>query len=140
MTWVIIAAGVAAGLTIAFWQKIVEWANQNLAAWLGKLFGNEVRDAFLLILAAVDRSVVLVQRAVSLVEAHLIRARVFFRSLRGGREHEQVVRAEFKQDDGNIIELEAAEVVPWHELPDDVREKFIRRQTTTVEMELKLKG
>jgi len=139
MTWVIIAAGVAVGLTIAFWQKMVAWANQNVAAWLGKLFGNEVRDAFLMILAAVDRSVVLVQRAVALVEAHLIRARVFFRALSGGREHEQVVRAEFKQDDGNIIELEAAEVVPWHELPDDVREKFIRRQTTTVEMELKLK-
>jgi hypothetical protein len=140
MTWVIIAAGVAAGLTIVFWQKMVAWANQHLAAWLGKLFGNEVRDAFLMILAAVDRSVVLVQRAAALVEAHLVRARVFFRSLSGGREHEQIVRAEFKQEDGNIIELEAAEVVPWHELPDDVREKFIRRQTTTVEMELKLKG
>jgi len=30
-------------------------------------------------------------------------------------------------------------VVPWHELPDEVREKFIRRQAHSVEMELKLK-
>jgi hypothetical protein len=140
MTWVIIAAaGVAVGIGIAYWQQIVTWANQWLANWLDELFGKELRDAFLLILAAADRSVVLVQRALTMVQARLVRARILFRELRGGREHEKVVRAEMRRDDGQIIELEAAEVIPWHQLPDAVREKFIRRHAASVEMELKLK-
>jgi hypothetical protein len=138
MAWVIVA-GLAAGLTIAFWQKIVTWANQKLAAWLSELFGDELRDAFLLILAAADRSVVLVRRAMALVQARLVQARILFRQLSGGREHQKIVKAELRRDDGQIIEMEAAEVVPWHELPDEVREKFIRRQTTSIEMELRLK-
>jgi hypothetical protein len=140
MTWVVIAAaGLTVGLAIAFWQQIVTWANQQLAAWLADLFGNELRDAFLLILAAADRSVVIVQRAVTDVQARLIRARILFRQLRGGREHQKVVQAEMRRDDGQIVKLEAAQFVAWHELPDDVREKFIRRQTASVEMELSLK-
>jgi hypothetical protein len=138
MGWVLIA-GVAAGLTVAFWQQIVTWANQTLAGWLSELFGDELRDAFLLLLAAADRSVVLVQRAMTLVQARLIRARILFRQLQQGREHQKVVKAEMRRDDGQIIEMEAAEIVPWHELPDEVREKFIRRHATTVEMELRLK-
>jgi hypothetical protein len=140
MTWVVIAAaGLTVGLAIAFWQQIVTWANQQLAAWLAELFGSELRDAFLLILAAADRSVVIVQRAITDVQARLIRARILFRQLRGGREHQKVVQAEMPRDDGQIVKLEAAEFVAWHELPDDVREKFIRRQTASVEMELSLK-
>src|SRR5262245_51119198 len=132
MAWVLIA-GVAAGLTVAFWQQIVTWANQTLARWLSELFGEEMRDAFLLLLAAADRSVVIVQRAMTLVQARLVRARILFRQLQQGREHQKVVKAELRRDDGQIIEMEAAEVVPWHELPDEVREKFIRRHATTVE-------
>jgi hypothetical protein len=140
MSWVVIAAaGLTVGLAVAFWQQIVTWANQQLAAWLAELFGNELRDAFLLILAAADRSVVIVQRAITDVQARLIRARILFRQLRGGREHQKVVQAEMRRDDGQIVKLEAAQIVPWHELPDDVREKFIRRQTASVEMELSLK-
>jgi hypothetical protein len=140
MTWVVIAAaGLTVGLAIAFWQQIVTWANQQLAAWLAELFGSELRDAFLLILAAADRSVVIVQRAITDVQARLIRARILFRQLRGGREHQKVVQAEMRRDDGQIVKLEAAEFVAWHELPDDVRETFIRRQTASVEMELSLK-
>jgi hypothetical protein len=140
MTWIIIAAaGVAVGLAIAFWQKIITWANQRLATWLGEYFGDEVRDSFLLILAGVDRSVVIARRAAVVVEERLARARILFREVQGGRAYERVVKAEVKQDQDQVIELEAAEVIPWHELPDEVREKFIRRQGTSVEMELKLK-
>ncbi len=136
--WVIMA-GLAAGLTVAFWQQIVSWANQKLAGWLSELFGEELRDAFLLVLAAADRSMVIVQRAMTLVQARLVKARILFRQLQGGREHQKVVKAEMRRDDGQIIEMEAAEVVAWHELPDEVREKFIRRHATMVEMELRLK-
>ncbi len=138
IAWVLIA-GVAAGLTVAFWQQIVTWANQTLAGWLSELFGDELRDAFLLLLAAADRSVVIVQRAMTLVQARLIKARILFRQLQQGREHQKVIKAEMRRDNGQIIEMEAAEIVPWHELPDEVREKFIRRHATTVEMELRLK-
>lgn len=137
--WVVVAAvGLSVVLTVAFWQKIVTWANQRLAAWLGEHFGSEVREAFLLILAGSDRLMVLTQRAISNIQARLVKARLFFRQLNGGREHEKVIQAELRQPDGEIIKVEAAEVVPWHELPDEVREKFIRRQTTSVELELKL--
>jgi hypothetical protein len=140
MTWIVIAAaGLAVGLTVVFWKQIVAWANQRIAGWLSDLFGEETREAFLLLLAGVDRSVILVQRALTEVQARLVKATLIFRQVREGREHQKVVKAEMRQEDGNIIELEAAEVVPWHELPDDVREKFIRRQTASVEMELKLK-
>ena len=140
MTWIVIAAaGLAIGLTVVFWKQIVNWANQRIAGWLGNVFGEEAKEAFLLLLAGVDRSVILVQRALVETQARLLKATLIFRQVREGRAHEKVVKAELRQDDGNIIELEAAEVVPWHELPDDVREKFIRRQTASVEMELKLK-
>lgn len=140
MTWiVIVAAGLAVGLTLAFWKQIVTWANQHIAGWLNELFGEEAREAFLLLLAGMDRSVILVQRALVDTQARLIKATLIFRQIRDGREHQKVVKAEMRQADGSTIELEAAEVVPWHELPDDVREKFIRRQTASVEMELKLK-
>ncbi|MEP7285854.1 MAG: hypothetical protein ABI947_08810 [Chloroflexota bacterium] len=140
MGWIVIAAaGIAVTLAVAFWKQIVNWANQRIAGWLGELFGDDVKEAFLLILAGVDRSVILVQRAATEVQARLIRARVLFRQVNGGREQEKVVKAEMLKEDGDIIELEAADIVPWHELPDDVREKFIRRQAASVEMELKLK-
>ncbi len=140
MSWIVVAAvGVVAVLTIAFWQQIVTWANQKLAGWLADLFGNELRDAFLLILAGADRSVVLAQRAVTLLQERLITARIFFRQLQGGQSHEKVIEAQIRTDTDEIVTLQAAEVVPWHELPDEVREKFIRRQAASVEMELKLK-
>jgi hypothetical protein len=140
MGWIVVgAAGLVVAVTVAFWKQIVNWANEHLANWLGKFFGQDLKEAFLLLLAGLDRSMVLVQRALTDVQARLVRARVLFRQMTGGRQHEKVVKAEILQTDGNIIDLEAAEVVAWHELPDEVREKFIRRQTGTVEMELKLK-
>lgn len=140
MVWVVVAAaGVIVALTVAFWQKIVTWANQHLAGWLHQYFGEDVREAFLLILAGGDRLMIAFQRALETVQARLVRARIVFRQLLGGREHERVVQAELRQPDGEIVKVEAAEVVPWHELPDDVREKFIRRQTSSVELELKMR-
>lgn len=137
--WVVIAAGVAVALSVAFWQQIVNWANRTLADWLGQLFGEDVREAFVLLLAAADRLNVAAQRALTLLQQRLVRARIIFRQVNEGRLHEKVVKAEFQQADGQFIQMEAAEVVPWHELPDDVREKFIRRQSAEVEIELKLK-
>jgi hypothetical protein len=140
MTWIVVAAvGLAVGLTIYFWQQIVTWANQKLAGWLESLFGSEVKEVFLMLLAAADRTVVTAQRGAEMLRSQLISARILFRQLQGGREHEKVVKAEFQKADGQVVQMHAAEIVPWHELPDDVREKFIRRQTTSVEMELKLK-
>jgi hypothetical protein len=140
MGWIVIgAAGLVVAVTVAFWKQIVNWANERIANWLGQLFGDDLKEAFLLLLAGLDRSMVLLQRTVADIQARLVRARLLFRQIAGGHQTEKVVRAELRKADGNIIDLEAAEVVPWHELPDEVREKFIRRQTGTVEMELKLK-
>ena len=140
MGWVVVAAvGVVVALTVAFWQQIVSWANQTLAVWLAEKFGAELRDAFLLILAGADRGVVISQRALALIQERLVSARVLFRQLQGGQVQEKIVEAEIKQDNGEIATLQAAELVPWHELPDDVREKFIRRQSPSVEMTLKIK-
>src|SRR5579859_5172079 len=140
MTWIVVAAaGVAVALTVAFWQQIVTWANQLLAGWLAERFGAELRDTFLLVLAGADRGVVMGQRAIQVVQERLLSARLIFRQLRGGQAQEKVVEAQIRQDDGQVITLQAAEAVPWHELPDDVREKFIRRQSASVQMELKIK-
>jgi hypothetical protein len=137
MQWII--AGVVVILAVAFWQQIVTWANQKLAGWLNDLFGPELRDAFLMVLASADRSVVLVQRALHLVQERLVSARLFFRRLQGGQVHEKVIQAEIKTPSGEIVKMEAAAVVDWHELPDEVREKFIRRQSSEVQLELKMK-
>lgn len=137
--WVVIAASVAVALSVAFWQRIVNWANRTLADWLGQLFGEDVREAFVLLLAAADRLNVAAQRALTVLQQRLVRARIIFRRVNEGRLHEKVVQADFQQADGQLIQMEAAEVVPWHELPDEVREKFIRRQSAEVEIELKLK-
>jgi hypothetical protein len=137
MEWIIV--GVAVILAVAFWQQIVTWANQKLAGWLNDLFGAELRDAFLMLLASADRSVVLVQRALRLVQERLISARLFFRRLQGGQTHEKVIQAQIRTPEGEIKTMEAAEVVQWHELPDEVREKFIRRQAAEVQLELKMK-
>ncbi|GAB4548659.1 MAG: hypothetical protein OHK0023_12100 [Anaerolineae bacterium] len=137
--WVVMAAGVAITLTIAFWQQIITWANQRLATWLEAIFGEELREAFQLFIAAADRVAVLAQRSVKRLQERLIRARIIFRQITGGTQHEKIVQAEIKREDGKIAQYEAAELVPWHELPDEVREKFIRRQNAAVEIELKLK-
>jgi hypothetical protein len=140
MVWVVVAAaGLAVVLTVAVWQKIVNWANGLLAGWLGDLFGDELREAFLMLLAAGDRFAVIAQRTFNLMQQRIVRARIIFRQLQGGREHEKVIQADLRKENGEIVQMEAAEVVPWHELPDEVREKFIRRQTASVELELKLK-
>ena len=137
--WAVAAAvGIAVTLTVTFWAQMVEWANSILANWLADLFGPDLRDAFRLALAGADRSVVMIQRAVKLIETRLIHARLLFRQLRGGQT-EKVLEAEVKQDSGEVVTMRTAELVPWHDLPDDVREKFIRRQSTSVEVELKLK-
>jgi len=137
--WVVAAAvGIVATLTVTFWAQLVEWANTILANWLADQFGADLRDAFLLALAGADRSVIMVQRAVKLIETRLLSARLLFRQLRGGQT-EKVIEAEVKQDSGEVVTLRTAELVPWHELPDDVREKFIRRQSASVQMELKIK-
>src|SRR5579859_3795805 len=139
MSWIIVAAaGLAVGLAVAFWKDIVTWANQKVAGWLGDYAGEDVKEAFLLLLAGLDRSVIMLQRTAAEVQARLLSARILFRRILGTQDHQKVVKATIQRDNGDIIELEAAEVIPWHELPDDVREKFIRRQASTVEMELKL--
>lgn len=137
--WVVVAAAVAVTLSVAFWQQIVNWANRTLAEWLGKLFGDDVREAFVLLLAAADRLSVAVRRALNAVQERLLHAQIIFRRLNEGRLHEKVLRAEFQRQDGQVVQMEAAEVVPWHELPDEVREKFIRRQSAEVQIELRLK-
>jgi len=137
--WVVAAAvGVVVTLTVTFWAQMVDWANRVLATWLADQFGPELRDAFLLALAGADRSVIMVQRAVKLIETRLVSARLLFRQMSGGQT-EKVVEADLKQENGEVVTMHSAEMVPWHELPDDVREKFIRRQTASVEMELKIK-
>lgn len=137
--WVVAAAvGIAVTLTVTFWAQMVEWANKVLANWLADQFGADLRDAFLLALAGADRSVIMVQRAVKVIETRLLNARLLFRQLRGGHT-EKVLEAEVKQESGEVVTMRTAELVPWHELPDDVREKFIRRQSGSVEMELKIK-
>lgn len=103
------------------------------------IFGEELREAFQLFIAAADRVAVLAQRSVKRLQERLIRARIIFRQITGGTQHEKIVQAEIKREDGKIAQYEAAELVPWHELPDEVREKFIRRQNAAVEIELKLK-
>ncbi|HRE48252.1 MAG TPA: hypothetical protein PLD47_11045 [Aggregatilineales bacterium] len=138
MVWVVVGAAVA--LSVAFWQKIVTWANGILAGWLGDLFGADLKEAFTILLAAGDRFAVIVQRAVALLQTRIVRARIIFQRMVGGREHQKTVIAELQKEDGEIVELRAAEVIAWHELPDDVREKFIRRQSADVEIELKLKA
>jgi hypothetical protein len=139
MQWIVVAAvGIAVILSVAFWQQIVTWANQKLAGWLSDLFGAELRDAFLLLLAGADRAVVFTARALTILQERLIRARLIFRRLQGGQQ-EKVIQLEVQADDGTVVTHEAAEVVDWHELPDDVREKFIRRQMAEVTMELKMK-
>lgn len=141
MEWVVIAAaGLAIALTVAFWQKIVAWANSVLAGWLGDLFGNELREAFLMLLAAGDRFIVIATRTAQGLQERIVRARLILRRLEGGQQHERVLEADLRQDDGTLVHMQAAEVVPWHELPDEVREKFIRRQADAVELELKVKG
>jgi hypothetical protein len=82
---------------------------------------------------------VAVQRALNALRERLIRARIIFRRIDDGRLHEKVLQADFQRADGQIVQLESAEVVPWHELPDEVREKFIRRQSAEVQIELRLK-
>jgi hypothetical protein len=140
MAWVVVAAaGAVVALTVTFWQRIVSWANDILAGWLGDLFGNDLREAFLALLAAGDRFVVIAARALNLLQARIVRARILFRRLAGGREHQKVIEADLRREDGTVVHMEAAEVVPWHELPDEVRERFIRRQAAAVELELKLK-
>jgi hypothetical protein len=139
--WVVIAAtGIAAALAVTFWQKILAWANNHLARWLGAIFGAEAREAFRLLLTAVDRLAVGAQRAFAVLEDRILRAELFFRRITGGAGYEKALRVRMKKADGEVVTLDAAEVVPWHELPDDVREKFIRRQTADVTLELKLKG
>jgi hypothetical protein len=136
---VVAAAGAVVALTLTFWQRIVSWANDILAGWLGDLFGNDLREAFLALLAAGDRFVVIAARALNLLQTRIVRARILFRRLAGGREHQKVIEADLRREDGTVVRMEAAEVVPWHELPDEVRERFIRRQAAAVELELKLK-
>src|SRR5258708_14630358 len=139
MSWIVIAAiGLAVSITLAFWKAIVTWANEHIAGWLAKAFGEDVKEAFLLLLAGVDRSVVILRRALDAVQARLIRARILFIQLRGGREHRKVVKAEMRREDGSIVELKAAEVVPRPELRDKVRENLIRRQTPSGALELQL--
>lgn len=141
MEWVVIAAaGLVIGLTVAFWQKIVAWANNVLAGWLGDLFGNELREAFLMLLAAGDRFIVIATRTAQRLQERIVHARLILRRLEGGQQHERVLQADLRKDDGTLVHMEAAEVVPWHDLPDEVREKFIRRQADAVELELKVKG
>mgnify|MGYP005839864809 CR=1 FL=1 len=140
MAWVVVAAaGAVVALTVTFWQRILSWANDILASWLGDLFGNDLREAFLALLAAGDRFVVIAARALNLLQARIVRARILFRRLAGGREHQKAIEADLRREDGTVVHMEAAEVVPWHELPDEVRERFIRRQAAAVELELKLK-
>jgi hypothetical protein len=134
--WVVVAAGIAVGLSVAFWQRILGWANETLAGWLGELFGEELREAFRMLLAAGDRFAVLAQRSASLLAERIVRVRLLFR--RNGQTHEKVVVADLRNAEGEMVHMQRAEVVPWHELPDEVREAFIRRQTTNVEIELKL--
>jgi hypothetical protein len=141
MEWVVIAAaGLALGLTVAYWQTIVAWANNVLAGWLGDLFGNELREAFLMLLAAGDRFIVIATRTAQRLQERIVRARLILRRLEGGQQHERVLEVDLRKEDGTLIHMQAAEMVPWHELPEEVREKFIRRQADAVELELKVKG
>ncbi|MBE2195065.1 MAG: hypothetical protein IAE83_12905 [Anaerolinea sp.] len=138
MIWVVV--GAAAALTVLFWQKLVNWANAILSGWLGDLFGKEIRESFQMLLAAGDRFMVIAQRAVGLLQERIKRARILFRHDQQTRKVEKVLIAELQKENGEVVKLEAAEVIAWHELPDEVREKFIRRQSADVEIELKLKA
>lgn len=137
MVWIVVLG--VAGLTVYFWQQVIRWANQTLAGWIGAIAGEDVREAFLLVLAGIDRLSVAGQRAFGKVANVLIGARVIFQRITGGQQHQKVIQADIKQPNGEVITLESAEIVDWHELPDDVREKFIRRQTDSVQLELKIK-
>lgn len=138
MVWIPITLGITISLMIAFWQRVVIWANYTLARWLGQIFGKELETVFLAVLSASDQSMVRIQRAAALIRDRLRSAKLTFQRKPGTREYTQRLQASIEAPAEEIVHVEESVSVAWYDLPDDVREKFIRRQSDEVAMQLEM--
>ncbi len=130
-------ATLIAAVALVFWHKILEWAQESLLPWLEEhlpFLAEGARTAFV----QLDRVAVAVRRAAKSawldLRGYLLKQVVKVRKRTGVTALviiEEWLRVEPESE--TVVHRTTEREVEWEELPDDVREQFLKQQTTVAE-------
>ncbi len=124
--------GVGTVLVIAFWPQIIMWARDSLLPWVKRNlpeFAGYVEKAFL----RLDDAITSVRRAIKAawekVRQWLLKETLEIRQKSSSTFVRKVTSWIVKQVEGKpkFLKVNSEEELSWDELPDEVREEFLRR-------------
>lgn len=137
ITIIAVSIGIAAALALKFWNQILRWASDIVFPWMEKYIPwalKDVRRAF----DAVDKVVTPLRRAVKQawqgLRKYLLKQVVDFSRKTSALNSYAWVKKTTTWlikvlDSGEQVpvKVETTSTVEWEEVPDDVREEFLRR-------------
>lgn len=135
LIWLAIAGFVTAA---AFWDQLREWAQSSLADAVGRILGSDAREAFLDALAVVDKVMCSVRRSakhlVDIIREALIKAVVLIEKNASNAFIKRMCAYVRKVVDTKekVYRVVVEEEVPWEDLPDEARARFLRGQSQEV--------
>ncbi|NEP77866.1 MAG: hypothetical protein F6K17_16165 [Okeania sp. SIO3C4] len=140
---VVLVLGVVALAVVAtFWKQILKWAEDSLFRWIKTnipWIESEVREAF----SALDNFIVttrnLIRKAWEKLREYLLKqVTTFERQLSGEWEKEVTswIIKVLESGEKVPVKIVVKEVVPWDELPPDVRAEWLKREKSEVEIDV----
>lgn len=130
-----VLVGVAFAAIVAFWHKIVEWAQASLFPWIEKnlpLIESDVKKAF----AWVDNKVVVpirraVKKAWEMLRQYLLKTMIQFdrkTTSKWTRRVTSFLIEVLTPQTPTVKKVETVEEVSWDDLPDDVRNAWMKNE------------
>lgn len=123
----LIGVGVAifAAALVATWTKVLDWVRKDVVPWLSRInpkLADLAKDALVLIDVGVTR----VRRAWSVLREQIVKSVVEFAQKSN---NEWLIRTVtwLRVGPKEVQERVVERSVPFHELPDEVREEWVRR-------------
>ncbi|NEP73053.1 MAG: hypothetical protein F6K25_13965 [Okeania sp. SIO2G4] len=131
-----------ATLVIIFWKQILKWAEESLFPWIKTnipSIENQVRKAF----SAVDNVVVttrnIIRKAWKKLREYLLKQVIKLERKSSGEWIKQVTSWTIKiLESGKKVPIktEIEEVVDWEDLPQDVREEWLKQEKSKAEIDV----
>ncbi|NES78499.1 MULTISPECIES: hypothetical protein [Okeania] len=134
-------AAVAVAVVARFWKQILKWAEDSLFPWIKTnipWIESEVRQVF----SAVDNVAVatrnIFRKAWEKLREYLLKLVIKLERKSSGEWKKRVTSWKIKIESGQKVPVrtETEEVVDWEDLPQDVREEWLKQEKSKVEIDV----
>jgi hypothetical protein len=136
----LIGLGISAAAAFSFWTTILNWASKSLFPWLQKHLpplASIARTAFTILDKGVVSGIRQIRAAWDQLRLNLVKMFASVEGSPGTNQFIQRITSWLKTESNQVTKVETTvSNVPWHELPDEVREQLLRTGNDNYELDV----